>query len=148
MLGEQIEELKGKITGQRVVNVQPLTIETSVSSSGSIRGIQVTQLLTFVGTPATTTTTTSEERKEGGEILHGKGGGITMARQQSEEVATFTGEAVGRISSSGSTKWRGSIFYSTSSSKSKLSFLNNMIVVFESEIDVEGNFTHKAWEWK
>jgi hypothetical protein len=35
MLGEQIEELKGKITGQRVVNVEPLTIETSVSSSGS-----------------------------------------------------------------------------------------------------------------
>ena len=144
MLGEQIEELKGKITSQRVVNVQPLTIETSVSSSGSIRGIQVTQLLTFVGTPATT----SEEGREGGGIIHGKGGGITMARQQSEEVATFTGEAVGRISSSGSTKWRGSIFYSTSSSRGKLSFLNNMIVVFESEIDAEGNFTHKAWEWK
>ena len=80
--------------------------------------------------------------------VHGKGGGITMAGQQSEDVATFTGEAVGRISSSGSTKWRGSIFYSTSSSKGKLSFLNNMILVFESEINAEGNFTHKAWEWK
>ena len=28
MLGEQIEDLKGKITGQRVVQVEPLTIET------------------------------------------------------------------------------------------------------------------------
>jgi len=27
MLGEEIEELRGKITGQRVVNVEPLTIE-------------------------------------------------------------------------------------------------------------------------
>ena len=34
MLGEQIEELKGKIMGQRVVDVQPLTIETTVSASG------------------------------------------------------------------------------------------------------------------
>src|ERR671931_2751060 len=139
MLGELIEELKGKITGQRVIEVEPPTIEISVSSRGNIRGIQVTQILTFVGRP---------KRSEGEGVIHGKGGGITMAGQQSEEVATFTGEAVGRISSSGSTKWRGSIFYSKSSSKGKLSFLNNMIVVFESEIDVEGNFTHKAWEWK
>jgi hypothetical protein len=141
MLGEQIEELRGKITGQRVLSVEPLTIETSVSSSGNIKEIQVTQLLTFVGRPKR-----SQEEEKG--VIHGKGGGITMAGQQSEEVATFTGEAVGRISSSGSTKWRGSIFYSTSSSKGKLSFLNNMIMVFEAEIDVEGNFTHKAWEWK
>jgi hypothetical protein len=34
MLGEQIEELRGKITGQRMVNVD--TIETTVSSSGNI----------------------------------------------------------------------------------------------------------------
>jgi hypothetical protein len=139
MLGEQIEDLRGKITGQRVVHVEPLTMETSVSSSGNIRGIQVTQILTFVGTP-------KRSEEEGGGIIHGKGGGITMAAQQSE-VATFTGEAVGRISS-GSTKWRGSIFYSTSSSKGRLSFLNNMILVFEAEINAEGNFTHKAWEWK
>jgi hypothetical protein len=141
MLGEQIEDLRGKITGQRVVDVEPLTMETSVSSSGNIKGIQVTQILTFVGRP-------KRSEEEGGGIIHGKGGGITMAAQQSEEVATFTGEAVGRISSSGSTKWRGSIFYSTSSSKGRLSFLNNMILVFESEIDAEGNFAHKSWEWK
>jgi hypothetical protein len=65
MLGEQIEELKGKITGQRVIEVEPPTIETSVSSSGTIRGIQVTQILTFVGTPAT--------MSEKG-VLHGKVG--------------------------------------------------------------------------
>jgi hypothetical protein len=115
-------------------------METCVSSSGNIRGIQVTQILTFVGRP-------KRSEEEAG-VIHGKGGGITMAGQQSEEVATFTGEAVGRISSSGSTKWRGSIFYSTSSSTGKLSFLNNMIVVFEAEMDAEGKFTHKAWEWK
>ncbi|HYY50124.1 MAG TPA: hypothetical protein VE643_04565 [Nitrososphaeraceae archaeon] len=139
MLGEQIEDLRGKITGQRVVDIEPITMETTVSSSGNIKGIQVTQILTFVGRP-------KRSEEEGGGIIHGKGVGITMAAQQSEEVATFTGEAVGRISSSGSTKWRGSIFYSTS--KGRLSFLNNMILVFESEINAEGNFAHKSWEWK
>jgi hypothetical protein len=63
------------------------------------------------------------------------------------EVATFTGEAVGRLGSSGSTSWRGSIFYRTSSN-GKLSFLNNMIGLFEGEMDTQGNFYHKAWEWK
>jgi hypothetical protein len=43
MLGEQIEELKGKIIGQRVVDVEPPIMETSVTSSATIRGTQVTE---------------------------------------------------------------------------------------------------------
>lgn len=131
MLGEQIEELRGKITGQRMVNVD--TIETTVSSSGNIRGTQVTQVLTFVGRPPS----------EG--VLHGIGMGMTMAG--GSNVATFTGEAVGKSDSSGSISWRGSIFYKTSSTGS-LSFLNNLVEVFEAQIDAAGNFSHKAWEWK
>lgn len=134
MLGEQIEDLKGKIIGQRVVDIEPPTIETSVSSKGSIRGIEVTEMLTFVGTP-----TTSEG------VLHGKGGGIIMAG--GSEVATFTGEGIGRFGSAGSSNWRGSVFFNTSS-KGKLSILNNLIGSFEGEFDSEGNFTHRSWEWK
>jgi hypothetical protein len=131
MLGEQIEELKGKITSQRMVNVD--TMETTVSSSGNIRGTQVTQVLTFIGRPPS----------EG--VLHGIGMGMTMAG--GSDVATFTGEGVGRFGSSGSISWRGSIFYKTSSTGS-LSFLNNLVEVFEAEIDAAGNFSHKAWQWK
>ncbi len=136
MLGEQIQELKGKVISQRVVDVEPPTMETSVSSSGSIKGTQVTEMLTFVGRPISTS--------KG--VLHGKGIGIIMAAGESD-VATFTGEAVGRLGSSGNISWRGSIFCSTSSN-GKLSFLNNMIGVFESETDAEGNFSEKMWEWK
>ena len=78
MLGEQIEELKGKVMGQRVVDVQPLTMETTVSASGTIRGTQVTKMLTFVGSR-----TTSEG------VLHGKGVGMIIA---GSEVVTFTAE--------------------------------------------------------
>ena len=135
MLGEQILELNGKIIGQRVLDVEGPTIETSVSVSGSIKGTQVKETLTFVGRPSTTS--------KG--VLYGKGKGIIMAGES--ELATYTGEGVGRFSSSGSINWRGSIFYSTSSN-GKLAFLNNVIGVFESEIDIEGNFSEKIWEWK
>jgi hypothetical protein len=133
MLGEQIEELKGKIIGQRVVDVERPTLETSVTSSGTIRGTQVTEMLTFVGSP-----TTSEG------LLHGKGGGIIMAGQS--EVATFTAEGVGRLGSSG-VSWRGSYFFRTSSTGS-LAFLNNVVGIFEGEFASQGNFSHKSWEWK
>jgi hypothetical protein len=135
MLGEQIAELKGKIIGQRVLDVEGPTIETSVSVSGIIKGTQVKETLTFEGRPTTTT--------KG--VLHGKGKGVIMAGES--ELATYTGEGVGRPSSSGSINYRGSIFYSTSSN-GKLEFLDNLIVVFESEIDTEGNFSEKIWEWK
>jgi hypothetical protein len=135
MLGEQSAELKGKIIGQRVLDVEGPTIETSVSVSGSIKGTQVKETLTFEGRP----TTTSKG------VLHGKGKGVIMAGES--ELATYTAEGVGRPSSSGSINYRGSIFYSTSSN-GKLAFLNNLIGVFESEIDTEGNFSEKIWEWK
>jgi hypothetical protein len=50
MLGEQIEELKGKITGQRVLDSEGPTIETSAPVSGIMKGIQL-QMITFIGTP-------------------------------------------------------------------------------------------------
>jgi len=70
----------------------------------------------------------------------GVGGGVP-------EMVTYTGWGVGRFSSSGSVKWRGSVFFRTSSG-GKLAFLNNIVGVFESEIDADGNFSEKAWEWK
>jgi hypothetical protein len=48
MLGEIIGELKGKITNQRVLSVDGPKIETSMFSSGSIMGTQVTETLTYV----------------------------------------------------------------------------------------------------
>lgn len=30
----------------------------------------------------------------------------------------------------------------------KLAFINNVVGVFEAEIDTEGNVTEKSWEWK
>jgi hypothetical protein len=138
MLGGQYAELKGRITGQRVLDIEGPTIETSVSVSGTMKGIQVQEMITFVGTP------TAEK-----EVIHGVGKGVIMSSGGGEsEMATYTGEGLGRLGSSGSIKWRGSVFFRTSSGGVKLAFLNNLVGLFESEIDADGNFFEKAWEWK
>jgi hypothetical protein len=141
MLGEQYLELSGKITGQRVLDIEGPTIETSVATKGTIKGVQVQEIITFTGRPTV----------EKG-VLHGVGQGVITTTTAGSaggepEMVTYTGEGVGRISSSGGVKWRGSIFSRTSSG-GKLSFLNNMVGVFEAEIDADGNFSEKIWEWK
>jgi hypothetical protein len=42
----------------------------------------------------------------------------------------------------------GSVFCSTSSTTGKLGFLNNVVGVFEYEVDENGNSGGKIWEWK
>ena len=126
MLGEQIGELKGKIMGQRVLDSEGPRMETTLSSTGSVRGTNVKETVTFVGRPTSPG------------VLHGEGHGVLMGGES--EMATFRGEAFGRISSSGSVKWRGSHFYRTTALSGKLAFLNNIVGVFEAEVDPEGNF--------
>jgi hypothetical protein len=62
------------------------------------------------------------------------------------EMTAYTAEGVGRFTASG-IKWRGAIFYRTSST-GKLAFLNNVVGLLEAEVDTEGTFTEKIWEWK
>lgn len=134
MLGEQIGEIKGRVIGQRVLDVEGPTAETSLSASGSLKGVQIKETLTFVGRPTNT---------KG--VIHGKGIGVIMATES--EFATVRGEGIGRGDSSGSINWRGSLFFSTTST-GKLVSLNNLIAVFEAIIDAEGNFSEKTWEWR
>ena len=93
MLGEQYAELKGKATGQRVLDIEGPTMETSVSVSGTMKGIQVHEMLTFVGVP------TAEKG-----VIHGIGKGVVMATGGESDMITYTGEGIGRLDSSGSIK--------------------------------------------
>jgi len=132
MLGDQIAQLKGKLTGQRVLDVEGPTMETSVSMEGSFRGTEVKHHMTYLSKPVSPG------------VIHGKSKGVMMAG--GSEMVVSTGEGIGRISPSG-IKWRGSAFYRTSST-GKLAFLNNLVGLFETDVDIEGNFTEKIWEWK
>jgi hypothetical protein len=94
MLGEQIAELKGKITGQRVLDSEG-AMETSISARGSVRGTQVSENLTFIARPTSAG------------VLHGEGLGVIMAGDS--EMATYTGKGIGRFTFCG-TKFGGAVF--------------------------------------
>lgn len=134
MLGELIYQGKGKITGTRVINVDENKVEHSAGGEGRLKDIDVTEIDTFWVIPV------------GKNTLFGEGQGIITTKDDTETV-TFKGYGVGRISESGKTSFRGTNFYKTSSNE-KLSFLNNMIGVFEFEVDESGNSQIKVWEWK
>jgi hypothetical protein len=90
MLGDLISEEKGKITSQRVLDVeggQP-RIETSFSATGDYRGVETTATVTYWGTP----------RPSG--AIYGEGQGVLMSKD-GKEIATWTGQGVGRVASPG-----------------------------------------------
>jgi hypothetical protein len=47
MLGEQIAEVKGKLTGQRVLNVEGPKIEYSFSANGKMKDVDINHMLHF-----------------------------------------------------------------------------------------------------
>jgi hypothetical protein len=76
MLGEQFAELTGKVTGQRILDRQPLTMETTVETRATMREVQVTDMVTFVVSQTPTG------------VFHGTGTGVIRAVGQSE-IATY-----------------------------------------------------------
>ena len=132
MIGKQIGEIKGKATGQRVLDADDPAMDTSVTASGNFAGSPVNVILTY----------TSRLVTKG--VLHGWGKGVMMTSE--EDVASYTGEAIEKIDSSGNVSWRGSLFYNSSAS-GKLAPLRNIVAVLEAEVDAQGNFIEKTWEW-
>jgi hypothetical protein len=135
MLGELIYEQKGKVTGQRVLDVSPPRVETTFSATGSVKGgSTVSEMGTYW----------SEARSPG--ILYGEVIGTTMTNDGTE-LATWKGAGIGRMSGAGKVSFRGAIYWSTTST-GKLASLNNVVGVFEYEVDEAGNTSAKVWEWK
>ena len=132
MLGEIIGELRGKITGNRVVSVECCPkIESSFQDIGKILDVEVTDL----GTVWTTF------KEDGG--LSGEGHGIVFTNDG--EIITWTCQGVGKMKGK-AMEWRGSAFFNTSSEK--LARLNGILGIFEYDIDEEGNTQEKLWEYK
>jgi len=138
MLGDLISEGRGKITGQRVLEVSAAgapRIEVSIAGEGKTRGnIEYTEMWTYW----------SEQRSGG--VQYGEGNGILMTKD-GKEVVTMTGQGVGRMTESGTMRYVGTNFCTTSST-GKLAFLNNLVGIFEFEVDKENNYHEKVWEWK
>jgi len=137
MLGELLYEGKGRLAGSRILNVDEYKVEHSMIEEGKIKDIENTMLETFWTIPS------------GKNVTYVEGHGI-ITTKDGEDTATFRGYGIGTSKGQISVSFLGSVFYKSSSSSTngKLSFLNNKIEVFESEVDESGTSNEKHWEWK
>ncbi|MGD1837812.1 MAG: hypothetical protein ACPKPY_07115 [Nitrososphaeraceae archaeon] len=131
MLGDLIYEGQGRITGSRILNAEENKIEYTLIEEGKFKDIPVHVIATFWTIPAGKNTVHSESQ-------------AIITTKDSVETATYKAYGIGRYSESGGTSFRGTVFYKTTIVK--LSFLNNMIYVFEAESD-KNNHSAKIWEW-
>ena len=134
MLGEKIGEISGKVTMQRVLaNLGGYPkMETSFQASGSVLGTTVKDTGTY----------STVFRADG--TQYGEGQGVMITKDG--KTATWTGHGVGAMKKDGTATYRGAIYFQTM--PAKLSRLNKVAVLFEYEVDAEGNTHSEYWEWK
>ena len=138
-LGNPFFVEQGRIIGQRVLAVTPQPqLESSFMANATITngGDTVTNAIN-TGTSVSTLNADGTFRGEGQGILRTQGG----------DVATWTNQVVGNITPEGTIITRGVGIWSTPSTTGELGFMNNMITVFEVQIDREGNLSAREWEW-
>ena len=135
-LGDLIVEDKGKITGQRVLDVDGPKVESSFSMTGKYMGEEGSDMGTYCSV--------MRQGDEG--VMYGEGQGV-ITTKDGKGMAAWTGQGIGRFTGPGKMSFRGSLFYRASTG-GKLESFNNVIGVFEYEVDEEGNCSAKVWEWK
>jgi hypothetical protein len=137
MLRELLYEGKDRLAGSRILNVDEYKVEHSLIEEGKIKDNEITMLGTFWTIPS------------GKNVTYVEGHGI-ITTKDGEDTATFRGYGIGTSKVQISVSFLGSVFYKSSSSSTngKLSFLNNKIGVFKSEVDESGISTEKYWGWK
>ena len=132
MLGDKIGEENGQITGMKVVSTNPPTTEISFQATGQLLGVATNAFATY----------TSVMRPDG--TIYGEGNGLITTADG--EGATWKGSGVGVLTGEGmGAKYRGAIYYSTTSKK--LAKLNSIAAIFEYEVDAEGKTHGITWEW-
>jgi hypothetical protein len=139
-LGDPFFVEQGRIIGQRVLAVTPQPqLEFSFMANATINngGGNIVINAQNTGTSVSTLNADGTFRGEGQGIL----------RTERGDVATWTNRVVGNLTPEGTIITRGVGFWSTPSTTGELAFMNNMITVFEVQIDREGNLSAREWEW-
>jgi hypothetical protein len=131
MLGDQIAEESGKVTGFRVVDAAGPKAEVSIHTKGKILGTDYQGRATY-----------TSEMQPGG-FLFGEGQGIYMAE---DGMAVWKGQGTGKLKPGGSASYRGTIHFVTAAGT--LAKLAGMVGAFEHSTDANDNVTSKLWEWK
>jgi hypothetical protein len=134
MLGEQLAEEIGEITGTRVLPSDgPPKVEVSFTTNGTLLGVHATNMGTYIAVT----------RPDG--TLFGEGQGVTMTEDGG--MVSWKGQGVGRFTGQGSAvAWRGAVYFETPSPK--LARLNSVVGIFEFATDAGGKAESKLYEWK
>jgi hypothetical protein len=82
---------------------------------------------------------------KGGNLTFGQGQGVITSADGSE-TANYTFIGVGNVTEEGKPVFNGASAYSTNSTD-ELSFLNNILGIFNVEIDQTGSFVSNEWAW-
>jgi hypothetical protein len=136
MLGEKIGEFHGKVTGQRILPSDGLPkFETTTEITGTILSIPARIMATYW----------SAMQPDGS--LYGETVGPSPTITQDGEMAAYRAIGVGRFAGKGSAvSFRGAVFYQGATGK--LARLNGLAIVFEWDVDEQGNAKFSLWEWK
>ena len=137
MLGEMIGELRGKVTGQKILPSEGVNpkCETSFEVNGIVLGVEVTVMGTYW----------SVIRQNG--TIYGECPWQGFIMTKDGDVGTWGGAGVGRFTGEGTAvSFRGAIYFQIASQK--LARLNNISVPYEFDVDAQGNALNRIWEWK
>lgn len=136
MLGDQIYEGRGKITGIRVLEIEGpngVKTETSYTMQSKLKGIDVTENGTF-------TAVMRSENKQYGEDK------TIIVAHDGSSVGTMISRGIGQTTGPEKLSFRGFAIMGPSNT-GKLAAFNNMTIVFDTEVEGE-NLSAKGWEWK
>jgi hypothetical protein len=127
-LGEPFFVEKGKVTGQKEIG--PNRTQITFTSNGTMNGnVEVTNTGEYVGV------------SKGNNLVFDQGQGVIKTKDGSE-TANHTFIEVGN-----GTDFQGASAFSTNST-GKLSFLNNILVIYKIDGDESGNYAGTQWHWK
>ena len=139
-LGNPFFVEQGRIIGQRVLAVTPQPqLEFSFMANATINNGDGDIVINALNTGTSVSTLNADG------TFRGEGQGIL--RTERGDVATWTNRVVGNLTPEGTIITRGVGFWSTPSTTGELAFMNNMITVFEVQIDRDGNLSAREWEW-
>ena len=127
-LGEPFFVERGKVTGQKEIG--PNRTQFTFASNGTMNdNIEVTNTGEYVSI------------SKGNNLVYDQGHGVIKTKDGSE-TANYTFIEVGN-----GTAYQGASVYSTNST-GKLSFLDNILVIFKGGQDESGNYALQQWPWK
>src|SRR5215204_1328277 len=134
-LGDQLGELSGKITGNRVPTPVGGEVQREVSyqGNGTILGEEISEGGTYWQTA------------RAGGVLYGEGDILWMSNEG--ESVYWRGFGAGRPTGS-FPAGHFAVSGSAQTDSEKLSHLNSVATVGEYDVDQDGNYRWTVWEWK